>query len=216
MRMPIDPRYPGAAPPSPDGHARRGELVRRGALVELRRHVPDNRDAFVAWYQDREIAEVLRHNLEPLREHQARAYFDTIVMPQSTRGTCWAVHTVSSGNLVGSTAVTDIDTRNRTCLFRIVIGDKSVWGRGIGTEATRLVIAEAFESLGLDAVNLEVFTHNERARRAYRRVGFRETGRHVEWVAAHEREINVIEMSLDRADWDRYRGVPHGEDEYGV
>jgi RimJ/RimL family protein N-acetyltransferase len=50
-------------------------------------------------------------------------------------------------------------------------------------------------------VNLEVFTHNERAQRAYARVGFYETGRHVEWVARHRREINVIEMSLERASW---------------
>jgi len=178
-----------------------GDLVSRGEVVELRRHAPNNRAAFIRWYQDRAIAEVLRHDLEPLTELQARAYFDTIVMPQSSRGTCWAVHLVPSGELVGSTAVTDIDTRHRTCLFRIVIGEKAVWGKGAGTEATRLVIAESFETLDLNEIKLEVFSHNERARRAYVRVGFREIGRHVEWVARHQREINVIEMRLDRATW---------------
>lgn len=189
-------------PPHPDEvHLLAETIVRRGELVDLRRHVPANRSAFVHWYQDREIAEVLRHDLEPLTEFQARAYFDTIVLPQSYRGTCWAVHLVENGALIGSTAVTDIDTRRRTCLFRIVIGDKRVWGKGAGTEATRLAVAEAFETLDLDVVKLEVFTHNERARGAYARVGFRETGRHVEWVAAHRREITVIEMSLERSSW---------------
>ena len=203
------------APSSRNGHARIGELVRRGEVVELRRHVADNRAAFIHWYQDPEIAEVLRHDLEPLTEHQARVYFDTIVMPQSSRGTCWALHMVASGMLVGSTAVTDIDPREGTCLFRIVIGDKSIWGNGLGTEATRLVIAEAFETMDLRKVNLEVFTHNERAQRAYLRVGFRETGRHIEWVALHQREITVIEMSLDRAAWADHLASQNAEAELG-
>lgn len=201
MRTPIRRDHPDQSPASRDGDAPLGELVRRGKLVELRRHVSGNRAAFITWYQDREIAEVLRHDLEPLTESQARAYFDTIVMPQSSRGTCWALHLMSSGELIGSTAVTDIDTHQRTGLFRIVIGEKSVWGKGAGTEATRLVIAEAFETLDLNVVRLEVFTHNQRAQRAYLRVGFEETGRHVEWVPGHQREINVIEMSLARAKW---------------
>lgn len=201
MRTPPQPD-PSDRPPLPhDEPARVGALVRSGNHVALRRHVPENRPAFATWYQDREIAEVLRHDLEPLSERQARAYFDTIVLPQSSRGTCWAVHLVANDALIGSTAVTDIDTRKRTCMFRIVIGVKGVWGKGAGTEATRLAVAEAFETLDLETVKLEVFTHNERARGAYSRVGFHETGRHVEWVAAHRREINVIEMSLDRSTW---------------
>ncbi len=201
MRTPphVDPSDRPAVPT--DGSAPAGALVRSGTQVALRRHVPENRPAFATWYQDAEIANVLRHDLEPLSERQANAYFDTIVLPQSSRGTCWAVHLVEDDTLIGSTAVTDIDPRQRTCLFRIVIGDKRVWGKGAGTEATRLVVAEAFETLDLETVKLEVFTHNERARGAYARVGFRETGRHVEWVAAHRREITVIEMSLERSAW---------------
>ena len=201
MRTPPHQDQTDQTPQSHDEPAASGVLVRSGTLVALRQHIPENRSAFAAWYQDPEIAEVLRHDLDPLTERQARAYFDTIVLPQSSRGTCWAVHLVSNDALIGSTAVTDINARTRSCLFRIVIGDKSVWGRGAGTEATRLVVAEAFETLDLATVKLEVFTHNERARGAYARVGFRETGRHVEWVAAHRREITVIEMMIERSNW---------------
>jgi RimJ/RimL family protein N-acetyltransferase len=38
-----------------------------------------------------------------------------------------------------------------------VIGEKDAWGHGYGTEATRLVMDEAFDTLGLDEVRLEVF-----------------------------------------------------------
>lgn len=178
-----------------------GPLVREGVQVDLRRHVPGDRETFVSWYQDAEIAEMLRHDLAPLATNQARSYFDSVILPASARGTCWAIFEHGTDRLVGSTALVDIDPANGASLFRLVIGEKETWGRGYGTEATHLVLAEAFLRLNLDQVNLEVFTHNPRARRAYARVGFQETGQHVEWVARARRQIHVLHMSIGRDAW---------------
>lgn len=177
-----------------------GTLVRKGELVALRQHVPHNRAAFQRWYADPEIANLLRHDLEPLTDWQSRGYFDSFILPSSARGTCFAIHARKGKRLLGTTAVTD---RSRTgdttsALFRIVIGEKDAWGRGYGTEATRLVMDEAFENLGLDEVRLEVFSHNARAIAAYERVGFEVTGEHVEWVSRRQTELRVIEMRLTR------------------
>lgn len=178
-----------------------GAIVREGAVVDLRRHTPDDRDMFVGWYQDAEIAEMLRHDLAPLSASQARNYFDSIILPASARGTCWAVFGHGSRRLVGSTALVDIDSTAGTSLFRLVIGEKDVWGRGFGAETTDLVLAEAFLRMELSRVNLEVFQHNPRAQRAYARVGFRETGHHEEWVARAHRQIHVLHMTITRTDW---------------
>jgi len=179
----------------------KGALVREGTGVDLRRHVPDDRDVFVGWYEDAEIAEMLRHDLAPLSANQARNYFDSIILPASARGTCWAVFEHGSDRLVGSTALVDIDPEAGTSLFRLVIGEKGTWGRGYGTEATNLALAEAFLGLKLNQVNLEVFRHNPRAQRAYARVGFQQTGQHVEWVARAHRQIEVLHMSITGAAW---------------
>jgi hypothetical protein len=79
-----------------------------------------------------------------------------------------------------------------------VIGEKDVWGRGYGTEATQLLAEEAFSSLGLSEIRLEVFNHNQRAIAAYSKVGFKVSGEHVEWVAHRKTELRVIEMRLSR------------------
>ena len=178
----------------------RGTLVRKGRLVSLRTHVPANREAFQRWYADREIAELLRHDLEPLTPAQSRGYFETFILPSSARGTCFAIHERKSKRLIGTTALTDrVSGRNGiSALFRIVIGEKEVWGRGYGTEATRLMAEEAFDSMGLNEIRLEVFNHNVRAIAAYARVGFEVTGDHVEWVPRRKTELRVIEMRLSR------------------
>ena len=183
-----------------DDDRQRGSLVRKGKLVSLRAHVPANREAFQRWYGDQEIAELLRHDLEPLTLPQSRSYFDTFILPASARGTCFAIHERKTKRLIGTTAVTDRTSgRNGdSALFRIVIGEKECWGKGYGTEATRLVVEEAFDALALDEVRLEVFAHNARAIGAYTRVGFEVTGDHVEWVPRRKTELRVIEMRLRR------------------
>src|SRR5215218_7713583 len=177
-----------------------GALVRMGEIVSLRTHVPANREAFQRWYADREIAELLRHDLEPLTPTQSRSYFETFILPSSARGTCFAIHERKSKRLVGTTALTDRVSGKSgvSALFRIVIGEKDVWGHGYGTEATRLVAEEAFDSMGLSEIRLEVFNHNVRAIAAYSRVGFEVTREHVEWIARRRTQLRVIEMRLSR------------------
>lgn len=179
-----------------------GTLVREGNLVRLRQHMPSNRDAFQRWYADPEIAHLLRHDLTPLTERQSRGYFDTIILPASKNGTCFAIHLCENDALIGTTAITDAGPRfPRSGLFRIVIGEKWAWNHGYGTDATRLVIAEAFEKMDLDEVQLEVFQHNPRAIAAYTRVGFHRTGEHTEYVPPDGRSLHVIEMSIQETDW---------------
>lgn len=183
-------------------------IVRTGALVRLQKHVARDEAHFIRWYTDADIAHMLRHDLRPLSPYQAQGYFNTIVLPNSAHGTAWAIHEISSGNLLGTTAITEIDETKGECLFRIVIGVKQAWGHGFGTDATRLVVAEAFERFKLNAVNLEVFDHNPRAVRSYEKVGFIEQKRSVEW--ARDTRLDVIAMRLERSNWDgAFAAGPH-------
>ena len=50
-------------------------------------------------------------------------------------------------------------------------------GRGYGTQATRLVLGYAFETVGLHRVSLEVYSFNPRAQHVYETCGFRVEGR---------------------------------------
>lgn len=171
-------------------------LVRAGTLVDLRQHTEANREPFIRWYADREIAEMLRHDLEPLNRREANAYFRNIILPLSGRGQCWAIHRRDTGQLIGTAAVTEVSAARNTCLFRIVIGEKDAWGHGFGTEATRLAAELVFETLPVTRFRLEVFAHNERARRAYARVGFRQYDRYEERVPGNRRTLDIIAMEL--------------------
>jgi RimJ/RimL family protein N-acetyltransferase len=182
--------------PSPNGATPQAALVRAGTLVDLRRHTEANREPFIRWYADAEIATLLRHDLEPLSRREATSYFNNIILPLSRRGHCWALHRHDTGQLIGTAAVTDVNAVRQTCLYRIVIGEKDAWGHGFGTEATRLVATEVFSTLPVTRFRLEVFAHNERACRAYQRVGFRPYDRYDERVPGKDVTLDIIAMEL--------------------
>ncbi|GIN86010.1 hypothetical protein J6TS2_23960 [Heyndrickxia sporothermodurans] len=73
---------------------------------------------------------------------------------------------------IGNTFLSDIDYKNRTAEFNIVIGEKEFRGKGYGTEAALLVLDYALNIVGLHNLFLKVFEFNKSAIRAYEKAGF--------------------------------------------
>lgn len=89
----------------------------------------------------------------------------------------FTIYVVDGWRPIGSTALRDIDFRNRTAEFGILIGEAEARGRGYGAETTRLMLDYAFTALGLNNVMLRVRSYNLAGRRAYEKAGFKEFGR---------------------------------------
>ena len=112
-----------------------------------------------------------------------------------------AVHEKATDRLVGTCAFSQLDGDNGSALYHITIGESDAWGRGLGTEATRLMVDHAFGTLGLHRIALNVFEFNERAIRAYRRVGFLVEGRSRESIWRDGRWWDELAMSILVSDW---------------
>ena len=107
-----------------------------------------------------------------------------------------AIHERATDRLVGTCAFSQLDGENGSALYHITIGEKDAWGRGYGTEATRLMLDHAFGTLGLHRIALFVFEFNERAIRAYRRCGFVVEGRARESIWRDGRWWDELAMSV--------------------
>lgn len=78
---------------------------------------------------------------------------------------------------VGGLGFHQVDWKNRSAEFGIMIGHKSFWGAGYGSDATRAFMKWGFRVLNLNRVSLRVFEDNTRAIRSYQKVGFLVEGR---------------------------------------
>lgn len=55
----------------------------------------------------------------------------------------------------------------------IMIGEKELWGKGVGTEAVRMLVEFGFEKEGVDAVfGCDVSDYNVRSLKMFRKLGF--------------------------------------------
>ena len=177
--------------------------VLEGSRVVLRRHVPENLAAFRRWYSDPEIARLARYQEAPMRAEEIERFFTArVVGPDAL---AMAIHERGSDRLVGTCAFSQLDGDNGSALYHITIGEKDAWGRGYGTEATRLMLDHAFGALGLHRIALFVFEFNERAIRTYQRCGFVIEGRARESIFRDGRWWDELAMSVLESDWRKQR-----------
>jgi RimJ/RimL family protein N-acetyltransferase len=101
-----------------------------------------------------------------------------------------------SWRLIGTFAFDSIDWHNRSAEFGIMIGEKSYWNQGYGTEAVRLLTHHGFKTLNLNRIFLHVFENNTRAIRAYEKAGFIHEGRERQAEFTDGRYIDVLRMSM--------------------
>lgn len=78
--------------------------------------------------------------------------------------------------LVGRVQVALIDYEHRRCYIGILLGDRSVWGRGVGKKAVRIALDYAFTVLNLEKACAEVYDFNTRSCRLFEAVGFLQEG----------------------------------------
>lgn len=80
------------------------------------------------------------------------------------------------GRIIGESVINEIDWDLRCANFRIGIFQPTERGKGIGTWAVECTRDFAFESLQLHRLELDVFSFNPRAERAYLKAGFKREG----------------------------------------
>lgn len=174
-----------------------GEIV--GRRIVLRRHRAENLAVVSRWYRDPEVARLTRYQTCPMPREEVERFFQTRLLgPDSV---AYAIHVRLTDRLIGLTTFSSLDPDNGSVLFHITLGERDVWGQGYGTEAASLMLAHAFERLGLHRVGLSVFSFNERAIRSYEKAGFRIEGRLRDAIARDGRYWDEIQMGALRPEW---------------
>jgi RimJ/RimL family protein N-acetyltransferase len=176
-----------------------------GEQVVLRHHRPEDLPTVRQWYRDPELARLTRYSLTPMSDDEIDRFFHgRLLSPESV---AYAIDIRESDRFIGLTTFSNLDPDNGSVLFHISLGERDAWGRGYGTEATRLMIGLAFESIGLHRVSLSVFSFNERAIRSYEKAGFRLEGRAREAIVRDGQRLDELTMGILEPEWRALRGA---------
>ncbi len=173
----------------------------RGDKVELGPVQREYLLKYVEWLNDWEVSRFLTPGIPFLLNLDDETdWFER--QRQDKDNIVFAILTLPEKQLIGNCGVHRLDWKNRSGLFGIVIGDKNYWNKGYGTDATRTLLRFAFEQLGLNRVELEVYDFNPRAIRAYEKAGFRRDGVRRQALYRDGAFHDVYLMGILREDWD--------------
>jgi RimJ/RimL family protein N-acetyltransferase len=169
-----------------------------GKEIYLRPLDREDADLVRSWLNDPEVRAHLQW-YRPLSRRAEEEFIDRV--GQSEHDLVLLIVLKEWDCPIGVAGLHDIDVKNRHALFGICIGVKEQWGKGHGSDATRLIVGHAFETLNLNRVFLRVYEDNARGIRAYERVGFKREGLLRQDNFRHGRYWDTIVMGILREEW---------------
>ncbi|MEQ1702108.1 MAG: GNAT family N-acetyltransferase [Ilumatobacteraceae bacterium] len=140
-----------------------------GALVTLRPLVAADTDAVWEMVRDPEGNDLTATTAEFEYEQiaawcasrsDAADRLDLAIIERATR------------EFAGEVVLNEFDAATNSANFRIALRGPAFYGRGLGGEATQLIVRHGLEVVGLERITLTVLARNPRAQRAYLAVGF--------------------------------------------
>jgi RimJ/RimL family protein N-acetyltransferase len=173
-----------------------------GERVRLRAVEKDDLEQFVRWVNDPEV--IAGNSLyRPYSFADEEKWYEN--MRQAPPDEHPLVIEIRQGGghwlSIGTLGLFDLQWRVRSAELGIMIGERSYWDQGYGSEAIRLLLKYAFETLNLHRVFLRVFEFNQRAIRVYEKIGFVHEGRLRQADYYQGKYIDVLLMGLLRTEW---------------
>jgi len=112
-----------------------------------------------------------------------------------------------TGRRVGLAGIDGVDLHSRVARISATILEPSERGKGLGTDAHRVLVAYLFLHRGLVRIESFVAAGNTAARSVLRRLGFVEEGVLRSRVFAHGQRHDVVVLGLLYEDWSRRSSV---------
>ncbi len=147
----------------------------RGSKIYLRPlERADLNEAYLGWLNDAEATRYLETGTFPTTTQDLEKFYQGVT--GSTTEVIFAIADKKSHQHIGNVKLGPINWVHRRAMLGIMIGAKGFWGKGVGEEATRLMVEYGFFQLNLHRIGLGVFEEHESAIRCYQRVGFKVEG----------------------------------------
>lgn len=150
------------------------------------------------WRTDPELATL--DGTSPLKvsyEEYLESYADELRHPffSSRR---FAIETRDARH-IGNCMYYDYNALLRQAEVGIMIGDRNYWSEGYGCDAMTTLLDHVFSAVRLRKAYLHTLVWNERARRCFKKCGFREV------KTVRRRGHTYVRMEIQRSEWERMR-----------
>jgi RimJ/RimL family protein N-acetyltransferase len=159
-------------------------------MVTLRKAVPEDFGQIAQWLSNREISRWLSS------EWRNRDVTPTIIamLARTPRNAVYMI--LRDATPCGMAAFSEIDTVDKTANVWYFLGDQSLAGKGVTTDAIRQFVGLAFGELQFNSLSAWAMENNTRSQRVLEKAGFKRVGKVRHSATFEEKPVDRIYFDL--------------------
>lgn len=161
----------------------------------------DLNENYQQWFNDDDVCRFNSHHHFPNYKENMVEYFERVI--KSRNNLVLAIIDQENNKHIGNISLQDINLIDRVAELAIIIGDKSYWNRGVGSEAARLIINHGFKSLNLHRIYLGTSEENIGMRKLAEKLGFKKEGLARDFIFKNGLYHSLINYGLLDREYDK-------------
>lgn len=147
-------------------------------------------EEYLSWMRDTEVTRYLECRDQAQTIESLRAFVRS--KNTSPRDHLFGIFLLQGDEHIGNIKIGSIREPHRSADLGLIIGKRSAWGKGYGTEAIALATLYGLEKLGLNKLWAGMYAENLGSYYAFIKAGYREVGRFRRHVLFDGRYIDSI------------------------
>ncbi len=151
----------------------------------------------VKWINDPEVQNTLVYDI-PTSLSKTTEWYKKTIMDNTRRE--FSIFT-KDGENIGFCGLINYDIKAKKAEFHFLIGNKSYWNGGYGTETCKLLMEYGFEELGLNKIYAYYLLHNKGSCRVFEKLGWIKEGLFKEEIYGHGKLWDVYYVAIFRKEW---------------
>ena len=177
-----------------------------GKRIILRAPEREDLKSFHKWQNDEEIMMLARSMPDHVKSMVSiEAEMEKDLKGEDPEVRRYMIQEKSSGKAIGWSSIRfhTWARRYHNADVGLCIGEKDKWGKGYGTEVTKLLLEEAFEQLNLHKVGWWTFAENKASIALAKKLGFKEEGRLQEQIFFNNQFHDSVVLGLLKSQYDK-------------
>ena len=165
-------------------------------IRKIRKFRRENTPKKVEWINNPENNQFLHYDI-PLEIGKTQVWFDNNI----GRTDRYDAVVEADGIPCGTIGLLSIDRKNLKAEYYIAMGETSLKGKGVATQASKLLLDYGFTELGLNKIYLFTESENIPAQKLFEKVGFKKEGCMRSDIYSHNKFVDRYAYGIIRSEY---------------
>jgi len=166
----------------------------------------EEKDVFGDWWRwlnDTKVTGMMDKGYEENTPEKQLAYYQKV--EQSDKDAVFAICHNESDQHIGTIGLHDIQLKEGTAQFGVIIGNTDYHGQGIGKNTWEMVTKWGFHTLNIHTIRTMIVPDNVASMKIAEKLGYKVTEVYPEFIKKPGKNYDYTLLHLKRADWEKTR-----------